>query len=168
MDACQARDRACLWASALLGVLLPDSARAQAQPIPAPAPDPGQVADGAGVGGALAIVAIVIGLLVILAVSVKLYDSKRRREAEAVHIQGRVSDALIQDSRFSSSLIVPTAEVPLWPRSPVTLVMSGEVSTPELREAAIRIAGSEAARIRSDVWVEDRLMVLPAAARRAA
>jgi hypothetical protein len=149
-----------------MGALLPASA--QGQTSPAPSPDPGQITDGSGMGSAVAVAAIVVGILVILAVSIKLHDTRRRRESEAVHIQTRISDAMIQDPRFSGTFVVPTAEVPLWPRSPLTLVMAGEVPTPELREAAIRIAGAEAARFRDDVRVEDRLMVLPTSTRRAA
>jgi hypothetical protein len=168
MNACRVRDRVSILSlAALLDALLPGSVRAQGQTIPAPSPDPGQITDGTGMSGAVAVLAIVVGVLVLLAVWVKLYDTRRRREAEAVHIQARISDALIQDQRFSGTVIVPTAEVPLWPRSPLTLVMAGEVPTPELRDAAIRIAGTESARLRDDVQVEDRLMVLPAARRAA-
>lgn len=108
----------------------------------------------------VAVAALVIGLLVVW---VKFYDTKRQREAEAAHVQGRVADALLQDPRFSRALVIPTAEVAIWPRSSLTLVMSGEVPSPELREAAVRIAEAEAARIRADARVEDRVMVLPAA-----
>jgi hypothetical protein len=78
-------------------------------------------------------------------------------------MQARVADALLQDPRFSRTAVIPTAEVAIWPRSSLTLVMSGEVPSPELREAAVRIAEAEAARIRADARVEDRVMVLPAA-----
>jgi hypothetical protein len=158
MDARRDHDsRGVLSMSAILGILLPRVAVAQA-----PAP----VADGSGPGGTLVVAGIVVALLLMLGVWVKLYDAKRRRDAEAAHVQARVSDVLAQDPRFRGTAVLATARASVWPRTPLTLVVSGEVPTPGLREAAIHLACAEAARIGSEIRIEDRVMVLPA--RRAA
>src|SRR5207244_1410876 len=43
--------------------------------------------------------------------------------------------------------------------------VSGQVPTPELKDTVLRIVRDEAARIRSDVQIEDRLTVVPTMAR---
>jgi hypothetical protein len=52
--------------------------------------------------------------------------------------------------------------------SPATIEVSGQVPTPELRKAALRIVEAEASRVRPDVRIEDRLEIAPSTASRAA
>jgi hypothetical protein len=123
---------------------------------PAP-PAPPAPADGAG-GSALVALALVAGLLIVLVAAVKLYDRKRRRETEAVHLQGQLSDAVLRDARFTGLGITPTVHIPLA-GSPVRIEVTGEVPAPELRDAALRLIRAEAAAVRRDVEVVDRIAV---------
>jgi hypothetical protein len=107
--------------------------------------------------------ALVVGLLVIIGVLVKFYDLRRKREAEAVHLQAQISDALLRDPNLFGLPVAATAHAPLWRGTPVTIELTGEVPDPAVREAVMRIASSEALRIRPDVKIEDRLSVHAAA-----
>src|SRR5688572_14862573 len=103
----------------------------------------------------LAVVAVVVGLLIIVGIGVKMFDLRRKRQAEAVQLQAQLSDALLREGDIS---ITPTAHIPLWAGGPVTVEVSGPVpSSPEGREAALRLVEREAARIRPDVRVIDRI-----------
>src|SRR5438046_7452893 len=48
---------------------------------------------------------VILGLLVIVGIAVKLYDRKRKRDAEAVHLQAQVSDALMRDARLAGLVL---------------------------------------------------------------
>ncbi len=123
-------------------------------------------AQGATGGGTVwAAVIVIVGLLVLIGVAVKLFDLRRKREAEAVQLQAQVSDALLRDSALAGLPLTPTAHVPFWSGSPATIEVAGQVPMPELRERVLRIVHDEAARIRSDVRIEDRLTVSPEMAR---
>jgi hypothetical protein len=58
--------------------------------------------------------------------------------------------------------IMATARTSLWRRSPATIEIAGRVPSPQARETALRIARTEALRIRSDFQIEDRVAVVPA------
>lgn len=146
------------------GVLVPAALWAQAAPV---TPPPAAAAGDAGTG-AITMVAVIVGLLVLVGVAVKLYDLKRKREAEAVHLQAQISDALLREPSLFGMPITPTAHVPFWSGSPASIEVSGQVPSPESRDQALRIIRAEAARIRSDFTIEDRMGLVPAAARRAA
>ncbi|HUF93801.1 MAG TPA: hypothetical protein VMR23_15605 [Candidatus Limnocylindria bacterium] len=141
-------------------VALTDTVSAAGSPAPAPvtAPVPGAPAPGAASGDMAAtvtVIALIVGLLVIVGVGVKMFDLKRKRQAEAVQLQAQLSDALLREGSMS---ITPTAHVPLWAGGPVTVELSGPgPSSPEGREAALQLVEREAARIRPDVRVIDRL-----------
>jgi hypothetical protein len=100
---------------------------------------------------------VILGLLVIVGAAVKLYDRKRKRDAEAVHLQAQVSDALMRDARLAGLVLTPTAHVPTWGSGPATIEISGEAPDPMLRDLVLRVAREEAARLRQDVQIEDRL-----------
>jgi hypothetical protein len=91
--------------------------------------------------------------------SVKLYDLKRTREAEGVHLQAQVSDALLRYPSLFGLPVTPTAQVPWWSGTPVRLEVVGRVPTSETRERVLRLVEDEARRIRSDVEIVDRLQV---------
>jgi hypothetical protein len=107
---------------------------------------------------------VILGLLVIVGIAVKLYDRKRKRDAEAVHLQAQVSDALMRDARLAGLVLTPTAHVPTWGSGPATIEISGEVPEAATRDGVLRIARDEAARLRSDVQIVDRLLVRHAVA----
>jgi hypothetical protein len=116
--------------------------------------------------------AIVMGLVVIslliLGVLVKMWDLKRKREGEAVIVQSQISDALLREPALFSLPITPTAHVPLWKGSPVTVEVAGQVPSDDVRQTALRVIEREASHLRSDVRVESRIGVVPTMARRSA
>jgi len=105
------------------------------------------------------VLVLLVGLLVIVAVGVKLYDLKRKRESEAVHLQAQVSDALLRDPNIYGLAVTPTAHVPWWSGTPARLEVVGRVPTPESRERALRLVEQEAQRIRPDIVLVDQLEV---------
>jgi len=107
---------------------------------------------------------VILGLLVLVGVAVKVYDRKRKRDAEAVHLQAQVSDALMRDARLAGLVLTPTAHVPTWGSGPATIAITGEVPDPTVRDVVLRVAREEAARLRPDVQIEDRLSLSHAVA----
>lgn len=112
-------------------------------------------------------VLLIAALIIILVAAVKLYDLHRKRQADAVHLQAQVSDALLRDARLFGLPITATANVATFGRTPPTVSISGQVPSEELRRAALRIAEEEAARIQAGVVIEDRVLVVPTMASRA-
>lgn len=149
----------------LLSGLLTGTALAQIPPPAPPAPGTTGAAAPADASGWIMASLLVIGLLVIVGVVVKLFDLRRKREAEAVHLQAQISDALLRDPNLFGLPVTPTAHAPLWSGTPVTITLTGDVPSPEVREAVRRIATAEAQRIRPDVEIHDLLDVrMPARA----
>jgi hypothetical protein len=110
--------------------------------------------------GSMAIlVFIVIGMLVLIGVGVKMYDLKRKREAEGVALQARVSDALMREPNLFALAVTPTAYVPWWSGTPVRLDVTGRVPAPEAREQVLRVVDTEARQIRPDITIVDRLQI---------
>jgi hypothetical protein len=143
---------------ALPGALASGWAQTPAAPAPAaPSAGPGSSGSGAFIAAAI----LMVGLLVILGAAVKFFDLRRKREAEAVHLQAQISDALLRDPALFGLPITPTARVPLWRGSPALIEVSGQVPSSEVREAVIRIVQEEAARIRPDFTIQNRLAVVP-------
>jgi hypothetical protein len=107
----------------------------------------------------VAAIVIVGALLVLLGVLVKFLDMRRKRESEAVHLQAQISDALLREQALFGLPITPTAHVPFWSGTPVTVDVTGHVPAPELRERVLRVVHDEAMRVRPDVTIEDHLTV---------
>lgn len=118
-----------------------------------------QAAAGGGFSPTLTVFLLLAGLLVIVAIGVKLYDLKRKREAEGVHLQAQVSDALLRDSALFGLAVTPSAHVPWWSGTPARLELTGRVPSPDVRDRALRIAEQEARSVRPDVELVDRLEV---------
>lgn len=120
-------------------------------------------------GGSSAIPIIVVVGVVLLAIglTVKLFDLRRKREAQAVQLQAQVSDALLREPQLFNLPITPTARVPFWSGSPATIEVAGQVPTPETKELVLGVVRSEAERLRADVHLEDRLTVVPTVVRAA-
>jgi hypothetical protein len=111
----------------------------------------GSASDGAAQSGAVAtavIVASLVAVLVVLGALIKMLDLKRKRDTEAVVVQARMSDAVLRDPRLFSLPITPTAHVPLWKGTPVTVEVAGQVPSDDLRDAAIGLIEREAAQVR--------------------
>lgn len=107
------------------------------------------------------VIAAMLTLVVLLGIGVKLYDLKRKREEEAVATQAKISDALLMDATLSGLPLTPTAHLPLWSGTPLTLEIAGSVPRTELREIALGVARREMARTRQDFRIEDRIAVDP-------
>jgi hypothetical protein len=112
-----------------------------------------------GISPTLTVFLLLAALLIIVGIGVKLYDLKRKRESEAVHLQAQVSDALLRDPTLFGLAVTPTAHVPLWSGTPARLEVTGRVPTPDARERALRIIEQEARAIRPDVTVENAIDV---------
>jgi hypothetical protein len=119
-------------------------------------------------GSTAIVILLLLGLLVLVGIGVKLYDLKRKREAEGVHLQAQISDALLRDPSVFGLAVTPTAHVPWWSGTPVTVDVVGRVPTPESREKVLRLVEAEARQIRADVLIEDRLAVDAAVGERVA
>jgi hypothetical protein len=115
--------------------------------------------DSAGAGSAVLLVLLVIGLLLIIGAGVKIFDLRRKREVEGVHLQARVSDALMREPDLINLAVTPTAEVPWWSGTPVRLEVTGRVPSPEARDQVLRLVEREARQVRPDVTIVDRLQV---------
>jgi hypothetical protein len=110
-------------------------------------------------GPTATVLALLVGLLVVVGIGVKLYDLKRKREAEAVHLQAQVSDALLRDPSLFGLAVTPTAHVPWWSGTPARLEVVGRVPEPEYRDRVLRLVDQEARHVRPDVVIVDRLDV---------
>jgi hypothetical protein len=131
----------------------------------------GSASSGATESGAMTtavVVASLLAVLVVLGALIKMMDLKRKRESEAVVIQARISDAVLRDPRLFSLPITPTAHVPLWKGTPVTVEVAGQVPSEDLRQAALNLIDREVSQLGSEVRVESRVGVVPTMARRSA
>jgi hypothetical protein len=116
----------------------------------------------------IVVIATLLGVLVVLGALIKFLDLKRKREGETVVVQARISDAILRDSRFFSLPITPTARVPLWKGTPVTVEVAGQVPSEDLREAVTRFVEREASQLAADVRIESRIGVVPNMVQRSA
>jgi hypothetical protein len=121
-----------------------------------------------GGSGVVMAVGLVVALLVVIGAAVKIFDLRRKREAEAVYLQAQVSDALLRQEDLFGLPITATAHVPMWSGTPVTIEVSGQVPSPEVHDRVLRIVLEEVTRTRPDVQIEDRIAVVPTMATRAA
>jgi hypothetical protein len=122
-------------------------------------PQPAPQAAASGGAGTLTVFLLLFGLLVIVGIAVKLYDLKRKRDAEAVHLQAQISDALLRDPELFGLAVTPTAHVPWWSGTPAHIDVAGRVPTAEARERAMRLVEQEARGVRQDVVIADKLEV---------
>ena len=115
-------------------------------------------------GGAttIVVVASLFGVLVVLGALITMLDLKRKRDGEAVLFQARISDAILRDPRLFSLPITPMAHVPLWKGTPVTVEVTGQVPSEDLRQAAIHLLEREAFHLAPEVRIEARIGIEPA------
>jgi hypothetical protein len=144
---------------ATLSLLLLSAVQTWAQA--APTPPLGTAPASGGGGSPVALILVIVAALVIVAIGVKLYDLRRKRESEAVQLQAQISDALMREQLLLGIPIMATARTSLWRRSPPTIEVAGQVPSPQVRETALRIVRTEAGRVRSDFQIEDRIAVVP-------
>jgi hypothetical protein len=134
----------------------------------APVTPPGAPPSAAGWSGTVILGLAALALVVILGVVARLYDRRRKREAEAIGVQSRLSDALLTDRTLQGAIVTPTVHAPMWKRSPLIIEVCGDVPTAELRDAVLRVVLREASQLRPDVEVEDKLLIVPPRPARAA
>jgi hypothetical protein len=142
-------------------------AAAQAPPTPI-SPPAGAAAAAGDSSGVVMALALMGALLVIVAIGVKLWDAKRKREAEAVHLQSQISDALLREQDFFGLAITPTVHAGMRRSAPMTIEVTGHAPSEAVRQSALRIVRDEASRVRSDFEIADHIEVKPEAARRVA
>ena len=111
--------------------------------------------------------ALIVALAAMILVA-RAYDLSRKREAQAVSLETRISRVLRADPLLSSFPVVPTVRIPLWRGSPVIITMTGWVPRSEFRHAALELIVREAAREARTYRIEDGIVVDPAMAKRAA
>ena len=139
---------------------------AQATPPAAtPAPSPAAPGDNSGILMALALMGAV---LLIVGIGVKIWDAKRKREAEAVHLQSQMSDALLREAEFFGLAITPTVHASLRKGAPMKIEVTGQAPSSAVRDAALRIVRDEASRMGAYFEIEDRIQVTSEASRRVA
>ncbi|MBI2527940.1 MAG: hypothetical protein HYY95_09440 [Candidatus Rokubacteria bacterium] len=153
-----------LLASALAVPTLAERTWAQASALP---PQTAPVAGG-GVGGALLLVGVIGALLVLIGITVKMYDLKRQREEEGVALQARISDALMMDPSLAGLALTPTVRIPFRRGLSGAVTVTGVAPTPQLREAAIQLVMREVTHAGARVHIEDRIAVDTMLARHAA
>jgi hypothetical protein len=124
--------------------------------------------DGAGGFARLFIVAALIVALATMILVARAYDLNRKREAQSISLEARISRLLRADPLLSPFPIAPTVRIPLWRGAPISVAMTGAVPRSELRHAALALALREARRKGRDYRVEDEIVVDPTMAKRAA
>ncbi len=105
-------------------------------------------------------VLISVTIAVLLAIA-KLQDLRKAREEQTVELEARISDALLASEAFVGSTVVPSVHVPFWGRTPATIKLFGKVRSSRMEQSALHLAEQAASRIRSDVVVEDRMVIVP-------
>jgi hypothetical protein len=140
-------------------------AGAQATPPPVTSTPAAPAGDSSGILMALALMG---ALLVLVGIGVKLWDAKRKRETEAVHLQSQISDALLREQDFFGLAITPTVHAGVRRSAPVRIEVTGQAPSTAVRDAALRVVRDEAGRMGRDFELDDRVEVRPEAARRVA
>jgi hypothetical protein len=160
------RSLAIVSALAALPAFVRDAAAQGTSPAAPPTPTPAAPAgDNGGILVALALMGV---LLVIVGIGVKIWDAKRKREAEAVHLQSQISDALLREGDFFGLAITPTVHAGLRKDSPARIEVTGQTPSAAVREAALRVVREEATRMGRDFEIDDRIEITPASVRRVA
>jgi hypothetical protein len=111
---------------------------------------------------AAAAVVLVIGVLG------KVLELKDKRAAEAIAVQGAIADALLRVPELVGLPLTPTARVPLWRGSPVTVKVAGKVPSRELRTVALRAAEQGAAELLVSVRIKSQIGLVRSKTRRIA
>ena len=143
-------------------------AQLPAGPTPFAAMAPGVTPDLGSVDANMMGFAAVILLFVVVRVAVKFYDRRRKREADAVALQAKISNALMVEPSLAGLPLTPTVRMPRWRREPVMIELSGWVPRPALRQAAINLVIREVESMGLSCCLQDRVAVDAEWLRRAA
>jgi hypothetical protein len=115
-----------------------------------------------------ALLVAAVAVVVIVALFGRVRELRDRRAAEGVAVQGEIADALLRDPALLGLSLTPSARVPLWRGSPVTVRVAGTVPSRELRRAALRAAERGAAQLLVRVRIKSRIAVVRSKKRRTA
>ena len=159
-----------VWTELLIlaAALAPRVARAQGTNPSATPPMAGGLPGGSEQHDFLALAAVIAVTAAVLVLIAKTMDYRRKRSEEAVQLEVRISDALLEERAFVRSSVAPTVHVPFWGGSPAMVELRGEVPSRQLAESAARIAFKAASRIRQDFLIDNHIAVMPSAADAAA
>ena len=140
--------------------LVPRLARAQGvYPMPATLVGASVAPTSFGQHEALAsLILVAVTVLLLLAIG-KAFDFRERREEERVNLEARIGDALLDHAAFVRSSVRPIVRIPFWRGSPARVEMVGEVPSTQLEQSALRIAAQAASRVRSDIALENHIVV---------
>jgi len=106
----------------------------------------------------LGFLAAIVTAIVVVA---RFLATRRKRIEEATILQSQLFDVIAREAQLRGLTITPRARVSRWRGSPVTIEVAGEVPTPDLREAVMRIVSAEAWRLRPDAITVDHLFIVP-------
>ena len=140
--------------------LVPRLARAQGV-YPMPASLVGAPAAPTSFGQHEALASLILAavtVLLILAIG-KALDFRERREQERVHLEAQIGDAFLGHAAFVRSSVRPIVRIPFWRGTPARVEMVGEVPSMQLEQSALRIAAQAASRVRSDIALENHIVV---------
>ena len=157
--------KAALMVTALLAFVREAAAQATTPPPVTPAQTAAAPGDQSGILIALALMG---ALLLVVGIGVKVWDAKRKREAEAVHLQSQISDALLRDPDFFGLAITPTVHAPLRRGGTMRIEVTGTAPSATVRDAALRLVREEASRMSASFEIEDHIEVTPGAVQRTA
>ena len=150
------------------GAWVRDAAAQITPPAAAPITPPPTAATPGDNSGILMALALMGALLLLVGIGVKLWDYRRKREAEAVHLQSQVSDALLREQDFFGLAITPTVHAGMRRSAPMKIEVTGQAPSQTIRDAALRIVRDEATRMGVDFEIEDKIEIRPEAVRRVA
>jgi hypothetical protein len=151
------------WGLAAMASLVTE---AFAQGSPAAPPTPSPAAPAGDDSGILLALGLMAAILVIVAVGVKIWDRRRKREAEAVHLQSQLSDALLREADFFGLSITPT--VTSVSGDAPRVEVSGRAPSPAVRDAALRIVREECLRSNHTCEIIDHIEIAQEAVSRSA
>lgn len=157
-----------LWAHIVIVAvaLAPRLARAQSvnPPVTSLLTLPADSVSSGGPNGALALLIVTIVTTAVLVAIAKISDLRRKREEQTVELEAGISAELLEHEGFFRSCVGPTVHIPFWRGSPAAISMDGAAPSLRLAQTAIHLATEAASRVRPDFTIENRIVVLPAAA----
>jgi len=126
-------------------------------PAGSPPAPPGSAGTASGVMALVFVAAIVAAIIV----AAWYLSTRRKRLEEAAILQARLSDVIARETQFRGLVVTPKGRVSAWCGTPMTIEVTGDVPTPELREAVMRTVRTEVSTARPDVIAEDHLFIVP-------
>jgi hypothetical protein len=123
---------------------------------------PPPAAPGSTAGSILTLGFLAVIVIAIIAVA-RYVATRRKRIDDAAILQSQISNALAREAQLQGLVIIPTARVSGWRGAQLTIEVTGQVPTPDLRETVMRIVSAEALRLRPGVITVDRLIIAPPA-----